>query len=814
MSNYNNTLSSTALFLLAIGLALAAFFIERVNDHRHAEVIRHSVQDRLEIVESRLESNLISDMQLVKALVAVVAADPNLDQKRFTRAMKTLFEGHSRLKNISAAPDLIIRMMYPIEGNELAIGLDYRTLPNQYPAVALAQRTRKIILNGPIKLIQGGCGFIARIPIYLDTETAKEVFWGLSSIVIRCEQLYEDSGLLNNDLELEIAIRARNGDGMLDAVFFGSTEVFETAPVLTEVSLPYGAWQLAAIPHGGWPQHAENLWTLRIILLIVGALVFFPVWGLLRALHRANAAQESLVNALSLTEATLEATDNGILVINTQGQVVSFNQRFVEMWRIPDLLLDNKDDQLFLAHVLEQLESPQQFLEKVQTLYAQPELISHDTLTFIDGRIFARFSHPQRIGTTIVGRVWSFLDITEQDRAERSVKELTWMVTEALDRSERQRRQLESLIAAIPDPVWMKDSNGVFLSCNAEFSKMMGASITEVIGKTDADFFPPEVAAQFRADDQIAAESATPILCEEWITYRSDGHRALWATVKTPVWSTDGHKLLGVLGIARDITERQTLLAELKQAHQAALAASDAKSKFLSTMSHELRTPLNIIIGFAQMLDLGAPNSLSLQQREAVNHILNSGHHLLNLINEVLDLARIESGLLDLHLENVAFLPLLDEVIGLSHPAAAARQITIYRDDVSQELWLQANERRLKQVLLNLLSNAVKYNRDGGQIKIDCAYQGNQARISIADTGVGIPLEHHTEVFQPFHRFSAEQSIIEGTGIGLSICKSLIDAMGGKIGFESTVNQGSCFWIELFKSEQLTPEINSVALNT
>ncbi|WP_172452661.1 histidine kinase dimerization/phospho-acceptor domain-containing protein [Chromatium okenii] len=123
-------------------------------------------------------------------------------------------------------------------------------------------------------------------------------------------------------------------------------------------------------------------------------------------------------------------------------------------------------------------------------------------------------------------------------------------------------------------------------------------------------FFPAEVAAQFRADDQIAAESATPILCEEWITYRSDGHRALWATVKT-VWSTDGHKLLGVLGIARDITERQTLLAELKQAHQAALAASDAKSKFLSTMSHELRTPLNIIIGFAQMLDLGAPNSLS-----------------------------------------------------------------------------------------------------------------------------------------------------------------------------------------------------------
>lgn len=805
MSN-RNVLSTLALFSLAIGLALGAFFIERINNQHYADKILHSVRDHLALVESRLEANLIADVQLARGLVAVIVADPQLDQARFTQAAQTLFHGHARLKNIAAAPEMVIQMVYPIEGNELALGVDYRTLPNQYPAVELARRIHQVVLNGPIQLVQGGCGFIARIPIYLDTKTEKDVFWGLISSVIHCERLYQDSGLRDDTLGLDIAVRARNGDGTLGAVFFGNAEVFETAPVLAEVPLPYGAWQLAARPRDGWPQHAENLWALRITLLIVALLVFFPVWGLLQALRRASEVQDRLANALSLTEATLEATDNGILVIDAKGQIVSFNQRFTEMWHIPDVLLSSTDDQLFLTHVLEQLEHPQQFLERVQALYAQPEAVSHDTLTFTDGRVFARFSHPQRIGTTIVGRVWSFLDITEQNRAEHSIKELTWMVTEALDRSEQQRRQLASLLAAIPDPVWMKDPAGVYLSCNTEFSKMMGATVADILGKTDAEFFPPEIAAQFRADDQSAADSATPILCEEWITYVSDRHRALWATVKTAVWSTDGHKLLGVLGIARDITERQALLAELKQAHQAALAASDAKSRFLSAMSHELRTPLNIIIGFAQMLDFGVPSPLPPQQREAVNHILKSGRHLLDLINEVLDLARIESELSDLHLDNVALLPLLDEVITLLHPTAAARQINIYHEHVTKALWLQANQQRLKQVLFNLLSNAIKYNRDGGHIKIDLVCDKGLVRVCITDTGTGIPIEHQIEVFQPFHRFSAEQSTIEGSGIGLAICKRLIDAMGGKIGFESTPDQGSCFWFELAGStHQIAP---------
>ncbi|MBK1695056.1 hypothetical protein CKO09_09940 [Chromatium weissei] len=795
--NNDNVFVRVALFLLLTGLALGAFFIERVNDHHYSEIARHTVQDHLAVVQSQLTANLMSDMQLIKGIVAVIAADPKLDQTRFNQVMKILLAGHPRIKNISAAPNLVIRMIYPIEGNELALGLDYRTLPTQYPIVELARRTQQIILTGPTQLVQGGCGFIARVPIYLNTETTKNVFWGLTSIVIHCEQLYQDSGLLNEELKLDIAIRERNNNGTLGAVFFGRAKIFEMKPELAEIQLPYGGWQLAAIPHGEWSPHAENLWTLRIILLIIGMLVFFPVWGLLRALRRISIAQAGLMNALSLTEATLEATDNGILVIDSQGQVVSFNQRFVEMWHIPDLLLNGKDDQLFLTHVLEQLESPQQFLEKVQALYEQPEAISRDTLMFVDGRVFARFSHPQRIGMAIVGRVWSFLDITEQHHAERSIKELTSKVTDDLARSERQRRQLESLLIAIPDPVWMKDANGVYLSCNTEFSKVMDATIIDILGKSDKDFFPLDIAAQFRIDDQIAAESATPILREEWITYVNNGHRALWATVKTAVWSTDGHKLLGVLGIARDITERQALLAELKQAHQAALAASDAKSRFLSTMSHELRTPLNIILGFAQMLDFGCPNSLSPQQQEAVNHILNSGRHLLNLINDVLDLARIESGMLNAHLENVTFSPLLDEVVALSYPAAAARHITISHDQISKTLCLRANELRLKQVLLNLLSNAIKYNYDGGQVRIDCVSHDERIRIRVIDTGTGIPIEHQMEVFQPFHRFSAEQSTIEGSGIGLSICKSLIDAMGGEIGFESTPNQGSCFWIEL-----------------
>ncbi len=514
-----------------------------------------------------------------------------------------------------------------------------------------------------------------------------------------------------------------------------------------------------------------------------------------QAKERAEQASTKLAQSLSLMKATQDATDNGILVVNRQGQVSSVNRRFAEMWSIPDELLSSGDDQKILGHVLGQLADPEQFLQKVESLYAQPEVVSRDVIEFADGRIFARFSHPQSLAGEIVGRVWSFLDITEQQRAEQRVLHLSRVITEELERSEQQREQLQALLSAIPDLVWMKDGDGVFLSCNPAFGKLLGAPAHRVLGRTDFDFFPQEVAESFRADDRTAIASNGPIVREEWVTYADDGRRALLETVKTAVRNQEG-KLYGVLGIARDVTRMRTLLEELERARQEAQQSNDAKSMFLASMSHELRTPLNAIIGFAQILDMGVPAPLDPSHQEAVGHILGSGRHLLGLINEVLDLVRIESGKLDLALSNMILEVPLREAMALVQASATNRGISL-RHSCPSRIQVYADPSRVRQILLNLLSNAIKYNRMNGMVVVSCQDKSGMTRITVSDTGPGIPEERHSLLFQPFQRLGAERTATEGSGIGLVISKKLVEAMQGCIGFDSEEGVGSRFWIEL-----------------
>ncbi len=261
--------------------------------------------------------------------------------------------------------------------------------------------------------------------------------------------------------------------------------------------------------------------------------------------------------------------------------------------------------------------------------------------------------------------------------------------------------------------------------------------------------------------------------------------------------------------ITRDVTEQVQAERAMLLAMEQADAANRAKSVFLAQMSHELRTPLNAIIGFAQMLDMGVPTPLDPSQQGAVGHILGSGRHLLRLINEVLDLARIESGNLDIDSADLDLAPLVDEVISLTQPAAAVHQIGL-RSTCAAGLAVHADANRVRQILLNLLSNAVKYNHEGGMVVVSCQAVAGKVRVTVIDTGPGIPEEKRPQVFQPFQRLGAEHGGTEGTGIGLVVCKRLVEAMQGQIGFESGVGIGSRFWFEL--PAQLAPREEAAAV--
>ncbi len=235
--------------------------------------------------------------------------------------------------------------------------------------------------------------------------------------------------------------------------------------------------------------------------------------------------------------------------------------------------------------------------------------------------------------------------------------------------------------------------------------------------------------------------------------------------------------------------------ADLLTAKEEADRANGAKSEFLSRMSHELRTPLNAILGFGQLLEI-APD-FGRAQRDWVREINKGGRHLLELINDVLDLARVESGRFSVSPEPVALRPLVEECLMVVRAQAKARAVQLLEVPGSAEVHVRADRTRLKQVLLNLLSNAVKYNRPGGTVGLVCTHAGDTLRIGVTDTGDGLTPEQQARLFMPFERLDADQRQIEGTGIGLALSKRLVELMGGDIGVDSTPGTGSVFWFEL-----------------
>jgi len=257
--------------------------------------------------------------------------------------------------------------------------------------------------------------------------------------------------------------------------------------------------------------------------------------------------------------------------------------------------------------------------------------------------------------------------------------------------------------------------------------------------------------------------------------------------------------------LQRHAAEMQQRISErtaaLREAKEDADRANQAKSEFLSRMSHELRTPLNAVLGFAQLLEM---DSLSPEQRESVGHILRGGRHLLELINEVLDLARIEAGRLTLSPEPVSVREVVRESLDLIRPIAA--KVNVLLNDTAPSIpdaYVTADRSRLKQVLLNLLSNAAKYNHQGGSVTLTCeTLPQGRLRIRVSDTGPGIPPDKLERLFIPFERLGAEQTAVEGTGLGLAFSKRLVEAMRGSLGVESTMGKGTTFWIELALVEE------------
>jgi len=328
---YSRLFSALLLTLVAALGTVGEWLIER---QANAE-LRVDVQNRLGQARERLAATLYAHVQLVRGLVSVVHLDPDLDQRRFEIAARPLLEGGgSYLRNIAAAPDLVIRYMAPLKGNERAIGLAYRDMPNQFASVERARLTRQMVVAGPVKLVQGGVGLIVRVPIYLpDANGRGDHFWGTVSAVIDSDRLLASVGLPDGDTTMEVAIRGRDGLGSRGEVFLGRPEVFDQSPVLATLELPGGGWQLAAIPRGGWPATAPGAWPLRAAMLGVILTVLWLFWAQTRWVRASALAAERQRSAARQMTSMLEAAPDATLLVDRHGTIVHANLEACRLFR-------------------------------------------------------------------------------------------------------------------------------------------------------------------------------------------------------------------------------------------------------------------------------------------------------------------------------------------------------------------------------------------------------------------------------------------------------------------------------------------------
>jgi signal transduction histidine kinase/ActR/RegA family two-component response regulator len=375
------------------------------------------------------------------------------------------------------------------------------------------------------------------------------------------------------------------------------------------------------------------------------------------------------------------------------------------------------------------------------------------------------------------------------------------------------------------------DDRGVIQVFNVGAERMLGYAAADVVNRiTPADLSDPNEAIQ-RAE-ALSAEFGTTIApgfealvfkasrgIEDHyeLTYlHKDGTR-LPAVVSVTALHDAMNTIIGYLLIGTDNTARKQIEAErerldlalhetnieLQSAKIAAESANQAKSEFLSSMSHELRSPLNAILGFAQLMDSGSPTP-TVAQKDSIDQILQAGWYLLELINEILDLSLIESGKLSLSLEVIALAEVLSDCQAMIEPQARKSGISVSFGTPNIPLFVKADRTRVKQIFVNLLSNAIKYNRVGGTVEVESGLRPNgRIRVSFHDTGEGLSSQKLAQLFQPFNRLGQEGGVEEGTGIGLVVCKRLVELMGGQIGVDSIVGAGSVFWIELNATKAL-----------
>ncbi len=778
---YGVALATAVALLLSISI-----YIDDTYQHQYRQSLREQTYNQLHQIQSNLEGTLTITTQSVIGLAAAISSEPNMSQAKFSAQAQYLKQNAPQLLSLSAAPDMVIAMVYPEKENKAALGLNLATHPTQSADALRARQLRELILTGPIQLVQGGRAFVGRMPVFIPANKQHpEIFWGLVSALISPEILFQQSGLMANDLPINVSIR--NHVGLRMQQLFGEQKIYNEQPITSNIRLPYGTWEIAAVPVAGWNQKPPNLALFRLIITIINLVILLPLFFVADLLRKKQSNEHRLRGLIRLSPIgiALNKFSNGQFIEINDALLAPTGytkEEFLNLsyWELtPKEYEEQENKQLELLRTTGQYGPyEKEYIRKDGSRY--PVKLNGMLLNDTDGQRY----------------IWSIIeDITELKHNEENAI--------------RQQQRLETMSRQGRIGAWEYNYETETTYWSRMTREIHGVGDDDNIGpETITDFYPHKPSLRkLQSALKWARIDGTPWQ-EEVLLRRADG-REIWI-LSTGHAEFRNNKCVRIYGACQDINDQVNLRKELIEAKEAAEAATSAKSLFLATMSHEIRTPLNGVLG---MLNLLQRDKLQPDQRRKVTLAKNSADALLSLINDILDFSKIEAGKLELEAISFSLLTLIENAVETLAVQAQDKNLEISLNFIKMPIdHVQGDPNRIRQILFNLISNAIKFT-EHGYININVHLQVEHdfylLTCEIIDTGIGITPEQQRKLFKAFTQADIGTTReFGGTGLGLAICKNLCELMSGDIKLKSVIGEGSQFTFQI-QLEPSTENINN-----